>query len=249
MRRYILSKWAKTKAILASPKVREYVPLTLPMNKQSLQRMLHQNKMVYIKPTIGTFGNGVMRVEWKEGETSPYIYQNDLKIRHFEQYSSLFQAISKDVRKRSYLVQRGIHLLRYGGNRFDLRVMVQQTPKRKWETTGIIGRVAHPKRIVTNFHNGGKLKAVETLLSAYLAKDEKQRYIRKLEQLGTSVAGALHQKYQGIKEIGVDVALDPSLKPWILEVNTSPDPYIFRHLKDKQIFNKIRRYNKSYNRL
>jgi hypothetical protein len=32
----------------------------------------------------------------------------------------------------------------------------------------------------------------------------------------------------------------------VLEVNTSPDPYIFRRLKDKSIFGKIRRYARAY---
>jgi glutathione synthase/RimK-type ligase-like ATP-grasp enzyme len=216
---------------------------------ESLMQMLHQYKMVYIKPNTGTFGNGVMRVEWKELEDNPYSYQSGERVKRFERFESMFDSISKEIGRRKYLVQKGIHLLEYEGNRFDLRVMVQQTPMQGWESTGIIGRVGNPKKIVTNVHNGGTLQPIEILLSTYLPNAEKKRFIVKLKKLGVQVAKAMQRSYKGIKEIGVDIALDADLKPWILEVNTLPDPYIFRHLKNKQVYHKIRRYAKIYNRL
>lgn len=248
--RYIVSKMAKTRAIAANPLIRGHIPETKSMNKESLHRMLHKHKMVYIKPNSGTFGNGVMRVEWNERDpSSPYHYQNGTRKKRFGSFHTMYTAIRKDMTRKNYLVQKGIHLLKYRGNRFDIRVMVQQSPNRKWETTGIIGRVAHPQKIVTNFHNGGKLMPVETLLAGYLSRDNKQRYIHKLKKLGLQVAKAMHVKYKKIKEIGLDVAVENDLKPWILEVNTSPDPYIFRRLKDKRIFQKIYRYAKAYKRI
>jgi glutathione synthase/RimK-type ligase-like ATP-grasp enzyme len=249
MRRYIHSKWKKTSAIKNSSHVVEYVPDTSYLNMESLMQMLHQYKMVYIKPNTGTFGNGVMRVEWKELEDNPYSYQSGERVKRFERFESMFDSISKEIGRRKYLVQKGIQLLEYEGNRFDLRVMVQQTPMEGWESTGIIGRVGNPKKIVTNVHNGGTLQPIETLLSSYLPNAEKKRFIAKLKKLGVQVAKAMQRSYKGIKEIGVDIALDADLKPWILEVNTLPDPYIFRHLKNKQVYHKIRRYAKIYNRL
>jgi glutathione synthase/RimK-type ligase-like ATP-grasp enzyme len=223
--------------------------MTYRMSKLTLKEMLQQYKMVYIKPNVGSFGNGVMRVEWRAGAAVPYQYQSGLQIKRFMLYTDMYQSIIKQIRNRSYLVQKGIHLLKFKGNSFDLRMMVQQTPTRKWETTGVIGRVAHPKKIVTNFHDGGTLKSVEVLLEGYVSKQGTKSYVGSLKSLGADVARTLHKKYKGIKEIGVDVALDKKLKPWILEVNTSPDPFIFRHLKDKRIFAKMRSYARSYNRL
>ncbi|MEW9700579.1 YheC/YheD family protein [Paenibacillus sp. SI8] len=248
--RYIHSKWAKTKAIEAVKELRQYVPVTRKMSKETLLDMLNEYRMVYIKPNSGMFGNGVIRVEWAEGAAEkPYSFQSGVRLKSFDSFEEMYTAILKVTKKKYYLAQKGIHLLKYRGNRFDLRVMVQQSPLRKWETTGIIGRVAHPSKIVTNFHSGGTLKPVEQLLAKYLSVNEQKRYVKKLRVLGVQVAKAVHARYQGVKEIGVDVALDKELHPWVLEVNTSPDPFIFNRLKDKRIFSKIRRYGRAYDRL
>ncbi|MEC0228167.1 YheC/YheD family protein [Paenibacillus alba] len=244
----------------AKASLRQYVPTTKRMTHESLKQMLAQHKMIYIKPDIGMFGNGVIRVEQTEAVArkekekeennveSLYAYQSGVKVRKFKTFDEMYASIIKLTKNRPYLTQKGIHLLKHKGNRFDLRVMVQQTPTRAWETTGVIGRVAHPSKIVTNFHNGGTLKSVETLLRSYLPVSHRKGYVKKLQVLGQQVAQAINSRYKGVKEIGVDVALDHELHPWILEVNTSPDPYIFRRLSDKSIFNKMRRYARAYNR-
>ncbi|WNR45530.1 YheC/YheD family protein [Paenibacillus roseipurpureus] len=249
--RYVSSKIGKTRAIEANEALHKYVPTTKRLTMATLKSMLDTHRMVYVKPNVGMFGNGVIRIELADAEKNerPYSYQEGVRLRRFKTFTDMYASLRKMIGKRPYLVQKGIHLLKYKGNRFDLRVMVQQTPQRKWETTGVMGRVAHPAKIVTNFHNGGSLKSFDTLLKAYLPQAEKKEFLQKLQKMGVLVAKAIEAKYKGVKEIGIDVALDHEINPWILEVNTSPDPYIFQRLSDKRIFRKIRKYAKAYGRL
>jgi hypothetical protein len=243
---YVGSKWRKTKAILRSKSLQQIVPRTVRFNWRALKMMLQQYSMVYIKPDTGSHGNGVIRVEKSQGQ---YRFQVGQRIRAFESYSAMFNAVNKETRGRKYLVQRGIHLLKYNGRRFDLRVMAQFNPRRNWETTGIIGRVAAPRKIVTNYHNGGKLLSVNQLLSSQLSKSAFTRKLRMLEHLGVTAGKVIHQAFPGVREVGVDVGMDHTLTPWILEVNTRPDPYIFRKLPNPAVFRKIKRYAKAYGRL
>ena len=94
--------------------------------------------------------------------------------KSFRTFLGLFAALNKAKLNRSYLVQQGIHLLTHQKRIFDTRIMVQKSPKKTWEATGYIGRVAHPNKIVTNFHNSGKPLPLELLLDSYLNGSEEK---------------------------------------------------------------------------
>lgn len=249
-RRFITSKWAKTKALLPNRSIARHIPDTRILSRYRLHEMLEQYGMVYVKPDNGTYGIGVIRVECVLDEgVEKYRYHTGTKVRIFSSYNAMYDSIIKLTGKRKYLIQKGIHLLKYNKRRFDLRVMVQQSPSRRWVTTGIIGRVAARRKVVTNVHNGGTLVPFDALLKGYAGAARCKGLFRGLERLGLSVAKQMQTKYGGIKELGLDVALDQKLYPWILEVNTAPDPFIFRKLKDKRIYGRIYRYAKAYGRL
>ncbi|MBP1157077.1 MULTISPECIES: YheC/YheD family protein [unclassified Paenibacillus] len=249
-RRYITSKWAKTKALLPNHSIAKHIPDTRVITRNHLHQMLERYGMVYVKPDNGTYGIGVMRVERESGQRGGrYRYQAGTIIRTFSRFDAMYDSILKLTRKRRYVVQKGIHLLKYNKRRFDLRVMVQQSPSKHWVTTGIIGRVAAQRKVVTNVHNGGTLVSFDTLLKGHAGTSRRMGLSRSLNQLGLTVAKQMKSRYPGIKELGLDVALDQRLYPWILEVNTAPDPFIFSKLKDKRIYARIYRYAKAYGRL
>lgn len=246
MQRFVHSKLKKTKALVTNPYIREHIPDTQPLNRSSLESMLTRYGMVYVKPVKGSFGIGVIRVE-QTGEG--YKYQSGTTVRTFAGFDGLYASLSHVIGRRSYLVQKGIHLLKYKGRRFDIRVMVQKSPARQWEATAMVGRVAHPSKIVTNFHNGGTLKTVPVLLASYMDEAERRKFMQGLERLGVAVARQLEAKYPGIKELGIDIAVDKNKKGWILEVNTCPDPYIFRIIPDKTVYRRVLRYARAYGRI
>ncbi|AGA59769.1 glutathione synthase/ribosomal protein S6 modification enzyme (glutaminyl transferase) [Thermobacillus composti KWC4] len=241
----VRSKLAKTEVLIRHPGLRELIPETRRLSQQSLSDMLHHYGMVYVKPDKGTFGKGVIRVE---RTSTGYLARVDTRSYRFGSIDSLYDGLQRLKRKGLYVVQRGIRLLKHKGRRFDIRVMVQRSPQGVWEATGIIGRLSHPKKIVTNYHSGGTPMAFSTLMSTHLDAGRRKAYAEQLRKLGVTTARQLQRRWPGLKEIGLDIAIDNSLKPWILEVNTAPDPFIFRKLKDKSVFRKIYRYAAAYGR-
>ena len=242
-RMYVMSKWAKTKVLLGNDEVRSYIPDTRKLSKSSLKTMLNLYGMVYVKPEHGTYGKGVIRVEQQEEDK--YTYQLGTKEKVFRDYETFYLSLLRETNKRSYLIQKGIHLVKYKKLRFDIRVMVQLSPKGVWETTGLIGRIAQPGKIVTNYHNGGKLMDVKHLLGEHLSTNKMVKVINKLDKQGATTARHLYKTYPGIRQIGVDIGFDHSWIPWIIEVNTNPDPFVFNSLSDKSMHKKIMAYRRA----
>lgn len=242
--RTVGSKWIKTKVLLLNKELRKFVPETRIYSQTNLLHMLIKHKMVYVKPSNGSAGHGVIRVV----KNDKYRFQAGKVAKSFDTFQGLFAALNKAKLNRSYLVQQGIHLLTHQNRIFDTRIMVQKSPKKTWEATGYIGRVAHPKKIVTNFHNSGKPLPLELLLGSYVHGQKEKDYIHSLRNLGYRIATHYQKSYPGFKEIGVDIGIDKKLKPWVLEVNTAPDPFIFNQLKDKTMFFKVLRYARANGR-
>ncbi|WP_053377791.1 YheC/YheD family protein [Paenibacillus sp. FJAT-27812] len=237
----VASKWKKTESLLQDKKLRGNVPMTKRYSNLTLKAMLDSYSMVYVKPNTGTGGSGVMRVEKL---TEGYKYQLLTTTRKFTSFRSLAKSISRRTKDRSYLIQRGIHLLKYKGRSIDLRVMVQKNVKGKWEPTGEIGRIGHHAKIVTNVCKGGTSKPVEMLLESRV--DDMKAFKQKLRRLGLQTAYQLNRTFKSLNEIGMDVGVDRKLKLWIIEVNTRPAIYGFKSLRDKSVYKKICRYQKRY---
>lgn len=246
--RRVKSKWAKTNIMLKSEYLRQYMPATKLFGRTTLQSMLSEYGMVYFKPINGTFGKGVTRIERTTQPELGYRYQLEKTILFFPTFEQLYEKLVKQKKDRQYIVQQGIHLLRHMKRRFDIRVMVQKNPKNDWEATGIIGRLAHPAKIVTNYHSGGTPMSIERLMSDHTTSSELAAFKNRLRKLSITIAKNLEAAYPNIKEIGVDIAIDAKLHPWILEVNTLPDPFIFRKLPDQSVFHKVYRYAVAYGR-
>ena len=243
----IKSKFLKTTVLLREEALKEYVPETRRLSAESLLELLRCYGMVYIKPDKGRYGGGIMRAEMLSGPHNTVFRLSLGRVsRQYTSYEELQVAVESITAFRPYLVQQGIQMLTHDNCLFDVRVMVQQSPRRKWETTGYLARVAAPGRIVTNFHSEGTPHELPPILANYLSSTDSKRLIQRLCRLGVTVAKRCHRAFPQLKEVGLDIAIDRGMKPWILEVNTRPMADVFMKLGNKTMFRRITRYARLY---
>lgn len=218
-----------------------HLPSTALATLQTVRDMLRRYSAVYIKPSHGTGGYGIFKLSRFKGG---YQLRHGTRSRVYPTLEQAYAAFNKARANKTYLVQMGIPLLRYKRRPFDLRVMVQRNPKGAWEATGIVGRLARPNKIVTNYHNGGKPMPADTLLSSAVPSARRKGYKGRLEGLALRVSRHLSGYFPRFRAYGVDIGIDRSLKPWIIEVNSRPDRSIFNTLSDKRMYRKIMAYSR-----
>lgn len=235
------TKLGKHRYLFKNEKIKEFLPEAYVANKHNIRLLLETNKSIYLKPNNGTGGYGIYKISKLKGG---YLLQSGLRSQAFKSIERLMLSLSKIFSKKRYLVQKGINLLKYKNRPFDIRVMVQKNKHNQWETTGVVGRLAKPKKIVTNYHNGGTPLPLEGLLAPHLSNNKE--YINHISELSVNVSEHMSKYFSKYRAFGVDVAIDSQLKPWILEVNTRPDKYIFNALKDKSMFRKILKYSRPF---
>ncbi|MFE0558712.1 YheC/YheD family protein [Paenibacillus sp. NPDC058910] len=241
----VKSKWTKTKLLQSQQELAKLVPPTQLFSRRHLFDMLERYGMVYVKPDAGSQGKGVMRVE-KKG--AAYQYQNGIRTLTCRSYRELCRSLSKQIDSKRYLIQRGIHLLTYDHRPFDLRVMIQRNPEGEWEATGTVGRVAHPRKAVTNGSQGGTIYAADRLIRASADDAKTNELLQEIDRIALAVAAHMSHTYPALNELGLDLAVDRDLTLWILEVNTLPDPCPFTKLKEKDTIERIVSYGKAYGR-
>lgn len=182
-------------------------------------------------------------------QVTTYELQYGTKQEFYPTLDELHQALEERIQGHLYLIQQGIPLLKHEDLPFDLRVLTQKNLKNNWETTGILGRIAAPGKIITNIHGGGRLATFEELVLPHLQATGFQKLRSELYRLGIHTAVQLQKSFPRLKEIGIDIALDETGRPWILEVNTLPGIYAFGLLPDKEAYRRIKRYAIAYGRL
>lgn len=244
---YVRSKWLRTEAVARDRRVRAYVPETAIFTAGSLTRMLNRYNTVYVKPDHGNHGTGVMRV-WRSKAGGKYSVQSGSRTRSYGSVGALYTALqAARIGRQRYLVQRGIRLCRYEGRPFDLRIMVQSNPEQKWEVTGMLARVAGSRGVVTNVRHGGSVVSMDRVCRSIGMNLSQIAALRgRLRKVGLRTSSAMLRRFKRIKELGLDVGLDESRRPWIIEVNTSPDLSLFLRVKDHREFRKMYKYALAY---
>lgn len=227
-------------------RVKRYIPQTRPFNKKNLSLMLKRYKTVFFKPTDGSGGAKIVKITKQDKQ---FIVRHAARKKVFSSKKALYQWMRSFAGKRSFILQKGVALAKSNGKPFDIRVMVQKTKDGSWKPTALFCKVGHSGKVTTNYNQGGSLQFINsTLEGAGFDASKRTKIKADLRKLGLFVAKVFNKRSKGFKELGLDVAIDSKARLWILEVNTRPQFYPLKDMKNKGLYLKILSYAKQYGR-
>ncbi|WNR42613.1 YheC/YheD family protein [Paenibacillus roseipurpureus] len=236
------SKWTKYKVLHRSENIRVHLPETRWLTVDAFWQMLAKYSQVIVKPTGSYGGNGVIRI--KQIDASTYAIQDGAKIQTLSKAEDVTATIKKKA-ARNYIVQQCVSLAKMNGRPFDLRVMVQRTPRTKWQVTGKLAKVAGKGFIVTNIRrsNGKVVTVGNALRHSELADKNTADLLALLHTVALRTAKLLGPSYRWVKTMGIDMAFDNQGRIWIIEVNFAPMLELFLRLPNKSVYHTIKSFH------
>ncbi len=221
---HFLNKWDVAQ-ILKPTMLKGIIPKTiLYKGDQSIRELLTQFPVIYLKPTNGSLGLGIIRIEKKsELYVVRYARVQGPTTLNFKNFSSMLKYIKPRLSHRQYLVQQGLDLITLGNRPIDFRVLVQKNASGKWAVTSMVARIANDQHFVSNLAQGGTQGNVNETIKQ--AKPELTKIITRqsFKNYALLIAKYIEASSTGhFAELGIDLALDNKGKIWLLEVNAKP---------------------------
>lgn len=215
---YFFHKLELWRCFLNDQTLQEHLPLTQPWaNGKALMQMLRQFRSVYLKPARGSLGAGILRID---ATMSGYLLTTSQHKKTVIMTKHQLMCVIKGLmRKRSYLLQQAV-VYKHQMHQIDFRVIMQKDNQLSWRCSGIIARYGHKGRICTN--EVSQIYSGKTALQQLygLNPDQASDIYGRMEQICMTACQAIDRRFGQFGDVGIDMALDSNLHPWLLEINS-----------------------------
>ncbi|MGG1661325.1 YheC/YheD family protein [Brevibacillus sp. NRS-1366] len=222
--------------------IRPFLPQTVPYSTEQLRQFLDKYWIVYVKPSIGSVGIGVARIE-RHGSEYRFISSNKQRTMNRNQ---LLATVRKWVGNKRYLIQQGVPLARYRGKTFDIRVSVQKNGEREWTVSGLVAKVANRQNKLSNLSRGGRALPLTEAIAESFPPESHQQIVERISDAAVKIAEQYGQHFHSLADLGMDMGIDDQGNPYLIEVNVRDQRYSFYKAGEKSMFKQTYRHPMEY---
>ena len=236
-------KWKVTQVLSRDERVKRWIPQTTLFAPGRVLAMLRQHQLVYLKPGNGTGGKSILRIEKAGGAFKLTGRNRNLAVRHarLSQATQVERWVGTWVRTErlkngNFIVQQGIDLASPTNRVADVRLLIQKDENGEWSVTGAGARVGVAGSATSNLHNGGKAVPFTTFLRQCFSEEQVREIFEECVRMAHEVVVVLEERYGRMMEFGLDIGVDRTGRPWLLEVNPKPGRDVFLQMGDKATY-------------
>lgn len=240
-----IDKWEQYLTLIKNEEIAQLLPETLGFSLQEeLWNFVDRYQTVILKPRLGNQGKKIFKITELEKDKFEIHYLNSKKV--FIGKDQAYAYVQKNKAPRPYIVQRYIPLANVQGRPIDIRVIVQkQKNSNDWVVTGKVAKLAGKGFFVTNntISGGSVLPIAEAIKKSniHILDEDIEKLVSEIERITLLTTNTLETLYQNRSIYGFDIGIDSDGHIWIIEGNLSPSFSHFYKLKDKKMFNTIKK--------
>ncbi|KXG42810.1 YheC/YheD family endospore coat-associated protein [Tepidibacillus decaturensis] len=222
---HFLNKWQVYEILKPTP-IHSMMPETRYYKGiLTIKEMLVKYPILYLKPTNGALGRGIIRIEKQNNHLFIVQYSRSQgSITHtFHSIGQMFKHLQPRLNTEPYLVQQGLPLIQIEKRPIDFRILTQKNKYGKWAITSMVARIASDQHFVSNLARGGTQSGVMKTIRLSDSVKDKKISKQRFRTLALAIAQHLEESSTGnFAEFGIDLALDTNGNVWLLEVNSKP---------------------------
>ncbi|PZE21431.1 YheC/YheD family protein [Paenibacillus xerothermodurans] len=208
------------------PSIAQYLPKgRVAGTRADVTSFLKEHRTAYLKPIDGYQGRGIIEVRLLNGNRVRVKSDKFRGGRSLLRKCSLskFQSFAgRLLKKRRYLIQQGLDLLKKGERKIDFRVVLHRGADGKWQCVGIRPKLGRPGSMVTNSHAGGSKTTWEKLERWARRTHTPLPSAAELQTPALLAAEHLTRYRPTLSHMGVDVGVDSPRGIYLLDFNVVP---------------------------
>lgn len=240
-----LNKWRVYQLLSTNEYLLSYLPETMPLNRENLEKMLAKYPQLYIKPANGSLGRGIIKATRNDSKKINYtIYGRGRQHGRADHPSDFLKRTQSQRQKKPYIVQQGIDLAKYQDSAFDIRIIYQKNHAGQWMISKKFVRIAAHGSSISNLSRGGRAERSKKVLAQVFSRNKRiiDAKNSEMKSLCETVACTLEQTSQKLfGELGLDIGIDKQGQLWLIEVNSKPRKTTETELSKNIVYNTFKR--------
>lgn len=219
-----LSKWEVHEWLVQRNQLTAFLPETHLLTRALLENMLDTYNDLYIKPLNGSQGRGIYWVNQQDDHiTLAFSKKEGIHQQPYKNKAEVIGAIIENIGSQPFLIQQGLDLLEWDGNKLDFRALCHRKNNHEWKVTSVVARSSAEDHFASNLALGGQLLRPNRVLATFFDKQYAHSKLMLMKELALEVANCISNHVSGLMvELGIDIGIDVQGNLWLIEVNSKP---------------------------
>ncbi len=238
-----ITKMMAFSALGSCEELAAHLPFTQSLTPEVLASAMERYDDLYLKPNALSKGKGVLRLT---RSNSGWLLQGRSNAGNLVTSFPSEEAVQRELaatlsEKYQYVLQEGLALSRYLGNRFDFRSLVQKDGQGRWRVTGLVARIAPEGSAITSPRSGGQTATPEQALE-HAFGDRYPEVLAEIHRVSLAIAERIDERLGPCAELGLDLGVIEDGAVKLIEVNGIPLRVSLERLRDPLVSERINRF-------